>query len=48
MIVSKKYAKQLIKRGKAKIEGNLKPDGLGIVYVILTRYDLQRVDHFRS
>jgi ASC-1-like (ASCH) protein len=48
MIISKKYAIQLVKQGKAKIEGKLKPDDRGTVYTIITRYDLQRTDHYKN
>lgn len=46
MIISKKYAVKLIKAGKAKVESALKPDDQGRVYVAITRYDLQRTDHY--
>ena len=46
MIITKEKAKKLIKEGKAEIEGKLKPDSCGRVYIILTRYDLQRTDHY--
>jgi hypothetical protein len=41
MIISKKYAQKLVREGKAKIEGRT-TDG----YIIITRYDLQRTDHY--
>lgn len=46
MIISKNYAKKLEKNGKAKIESaTTSLDGDS--YAIVTRFDLQRVDHFR-
>lgn len=43
MTITKKYAKKLIKNNVAKYEGNCINNG--IEYAIITRYDLQRVDH---
>lgn len=47
MIINRKTAEKLIKDGRAVVEGALKPDDKGRVYAILTRYDLQRTDHYR-
>jgi len=46
MIITKEYAKRLIKNNKAEITGKLNPDSKGNVYVIVTRFDQQRVDHY--
>ena len=46
MIITKRYAQALIRAGKAKVETELKPDDRGRVYVAITRYDLQRTDHY--
>ena len=46
MVITKKYAKSLIKKGKAVISTPLKPDSCGRVYVAIIRYDLQRTDHY--
>ena len=46
MVISKRYALALIKAGKAKKEGRLKPNDYGDVYTIVARYDLQRTDHY--
>lgn len=46
MIISKAYAKKLIKSGKAKIASINKPDSNGIVYVAIDRLDKKRVDHY--
>jgi hypothetical protein len=46
MIISKKYAMRLIKAGKATaVEGDTWT-GFGRTYQIVTRLDLQRVDHY--
>lgn len=52
MIISKKYAMRLIKQGKARIEGECVLNGRfgdsrEPIYKILTRFDLQRTDHFK-
>ena len=44
MIITKQYAKRLIKLGKARAEGTCLHDNAR--YVIITRYDMQRVDHY--
>ena len=44
MIITKKYAKQLIRQGNAREEGEMKENEKE--YVILTRFDLQRTDHY--
>jgi len=44
MIISKEYALKLVRIGKAKLEGKCFDNGN--TYMIVTRYDLQRVDHF--
>jgi len=48
MIISKKYALRLIREGKARKVGKLKPDPNDRyrVYVIVDRLDLQRTDHY--
>ena len=48
MIITKKYAQKLIHSGKAKIETELKPDNYGRIYIAITRYDVQRTDHFEN
>jgi len=45
MIISKSYALKLVREGKARIEGKCFDDGW--TYVIVTRFDLQRTDHYR-
>ena len=54
MIIDKKYAKRLIKQGKAA-EVGLTTDQppwaqhyQGTTYVIIDRYDLQRADHYED
>lgn len=45
MIITKKYARQLIRQGKATRSGvTIKDDRR---FAILTRHDLHRVDHYR-
>lgn len=44
MIISRKYAIKLIKSGKAKRDGIVTSNSLN--YVIIIRYDLQRIDHY--
>ena len=53
MIITKKYAKRLVREGKAKLEDGQVTDQarwqeryMGKVYQIVTRYDLQRTDHY--
>jgi len=51
MIITKKYAKKLVKAGKAKITGQTTDQPRwcdrfqGRTYLIITRYDLCRTDH---
>ena len=46
MIISKKYAQLLIKAGKATaVKGDTCTDN-GRTYQIVTRLDVQRVDHY--
>ena len=51
MIITKNYAKRLIRRGKARVNGhtttaNSWPErSNGRTYAIISRPDLQRVDH---
>ncbi len=45
MIITKTYAKKLVKAGKARIEGYL-TELDGEQYMIVTRFDLQRTDHY--
>lgn len=45
MIISKKYAKQLLAAKKAQIETGLL-DNDGEYNVAITRFDIQRTDHF--
>jgi hypothetical protein len=49
MIIAIATAKKLVKAGKATIEreGVLAPDERGNVYQVVTRHDLQRVDHIK-
>jgi len=49
MIIAISTAKKLVKAGKATIEaeGILAPDERGHVMQVVTRHDLQRVDHIR-
>jgi len=49
MIIAISTAKKLSKAGKATIErdGVLAPDERGNVYQVVTRHDLQRVDHIK-
>ena len=46
MVITKRYAKRLIKMGKAKAEGIMKKSN-GEEFMILTRFDLQRTDHYK-
>ena len=54
MIITKKYAQKLVKGGKAKIEGRTTDQArwqdrdMGKTYAIVTRYDLQRTDHYEE
>jgi len=49
VIISKRTAKALIKAGKAELAGSdLVPDQNGVIYTIINRLDLCRVDHFRA
>lgn len=45
MIITEKYAKKLIREGKAIIEGIMHHDQ--VAYAILTRHDIRRTDHFK-
>lgn len=47
-IISKTYALQLVKAGKAVIETSLTPDNNDNVYVAVTRYDAQETVHYRA
>lgn len=48
MIISKNYAQRLIAAGKAKIEtGVIDSDGQ-VRYIAITRYDVQRTDHYED
>lgn len=46
MIITKKYALELIRKGKAVHSATLKPDEKGRVYVAVDRLDKHRVDHY--
>ena len=52
MIITKKYARKLVKAGKAKIDGRTTDQPTweqrygGKTYVVVQRYDLQRTDHY--
>ena len=46
MKITKEYAKRLVRQGKAEITGKLKPCSCGKVFIIVTRSDKQRVDHY--
>ncbi len=46
MVITKKYAQELIKQGRATAETRLSPDACGAVYVAVTRHDIQRTDHY--
>lgn len=46
MIIGKRQAQRLIKAGQARIETELKPDDRGRIYVAITRFDIQRTDHY--
>lgn len=47
MVISKNHARSLEKQGRAKIEkGYIVLQGNGDKYQMVTRYDLQRVDHY--
>jgi hypothetical protein len=46
MIITRKYARELARNGRAEEGGALKPDSRGRVYVVLTRFDLSRTDHY--
>jgi len=44
MIITKQYAKRLIRQNKAKEVGTVTQDGK--IYMAIDRYDLHRTDHF--
>ena len=47
MIISEGYAKRLIRDGKASRLGWVAKDrGLGLYFAIVTRFDVQRTDHY--
>ncbi len=46
MIITKQYAKKLIKEGRATKENELKADSTGKIYIVITRHDLARTDHY--
>ena len=53
MIITKKYAQRLVREGKAILEDGRTTDQsrwqdryMGKTYQIVTRYDLQRTDHY--
>ena len=46
MIITRAYAKKLIRAGKATITTSLRPDDNGRVYIAVDRYDVSRVDHY--
>lgn len=48
MIITKSYAKKLAKAGKATIEDCTVTDDRGHIWQIVTRHDVQRVDHYRA
>lgn len=49
MIISKKYANQLIAAGEAAINTNPDhPNDLGNRFVAVTRYDIPRTDHYEK
>jgi len=45
MIISRKYAKSLIRAGRARRVGECIGDDGGL-YAIIVRFDRQRVDHY--
>ncbi|MEN6535454.1 MAG: hypothetical protein ABFD89_17455 [Bryobacteraceae bacterium] len=47
MIISKKYAQKLVREGKATLEPSTTVDDSGHHWQIVTRRDLQRVDHYQ-
>ncbi len=46
MIITKAYAKRLIKAGKATAKTGDTCTGCGRTYQIVTRLDIKRVDHY--
>lgn len=49
MIITKKYAKQLIRKGTATETGKVHLNGKGYsgdVYMAINRQDKQRIDHY--
>lgn len=46
MTISRKYARELVMLGRAREDGILWEGEPGFPYVILTRFDLQRTDHY--
>jgi hypothetical protein len=44
MIITRKYALRLVKQGRANVDGDVIHEGKR--YAIITRYDLQRTDHY--
>jgi len=43
MIITRKYARKLIKEKKAEVIGTIE----GGKYVCINRYDIQRTDHYK-
>ncbi len=54
MLISKRYAKKLIKEGKAQVDGRTTDQArwedrdYGRTFVIVRRFDLQRIDHYED
>lgn len=46
MVLTKKYLLRLVKSGRAELTGYTTTDNLGYQYGIVTRFDINRVDHF--
>lgn len=51
MVISKQYAKRLVREGKATEQGTTwsgSKKGEGTEYVVVIRHDLQRTDHYAA
>jgi len=46
VIIDRTYAKQLNRKGLIREEALTLPDQYGYQYVVVTRFDLQRTDHY--
>lgn len=47
MIITRKYANSLVRDGLARIEGTVTEQFMYETYVVLTRFDIERTDHYK-